>query len=436
MKAIPFIILVLFPFSFIPQASANHDVVMDSLFGVAGYVRLDNGFTSENLSVVRIDSRGFIVAAGTFKDGSDSSLFIVRMDGQGNLDPLFGTGGIVTFAHAGFDTDINDLIITAAGRIVVTGRLSNADVDKAFFSMFDSVGEYVRENTIDAEPGKLVYEVGVRLSDIGSFIYLFGNVGTDLLTARFDSITGAPDLTFGDLDGEEVPKGYKVRSLGWPIYDCAQSGKIHFCGGGNSDFKVIRIESGEIDSTFAGGTGEAVINLDGAALYIEKVKALMVGPEGGITIAGNSDGIDVVIARFDENGLMKKGFGSGGYTSLELGDYAYSVADMSFDAHGNIVVLAYEISDQEYVHPVLIQYTGFGVLDTVHFGSIGYVKFADWGTGDGYKVNSMVLDGSQRIVVVGMADNNYSLMRVKVVNFNVAPINPNFPNIPIILFSP
>lgn len=96
---------------------------LDPAFGTGGLVKTDlsgNGSLDVGFSLV-IQGDGKIVAVG--RSGSDFGL--VRYDAAGQLDPSFGNGGVVrTDLFGGSADDARDVAIQADGKIVAAGRSS------------------------------------------------------------------------------------------------------------------------------------------------------------------------------------------------------------------------------------------------------------------------------------------------------------------------
>ncbi|HOE71804.1 MAG TPA: delta-60 repeat domain-containing protein, partial [Deltaproteobacteria bacterium] len=107
------------------------DGSLDTTFGAGGIVitPVEGGISPDRVQALAIQADGKIVAAGY----SSSHFALVRYDEHGELDPDFGTGGIVTTSvEEGVTTDrAYALAIQADGKIVAAG-CSNDGVDYDF----------------------------------------------------------------------------------------------------------------------------------------------------------------------------------------------------------------------------------------------------------------------------------------------------------------
>lgn len=109
----------------------DDDGSLDTTFGAGGIVitPVEGGISPDRVQALAIQADGKIVAAGY----SSSHFALVRYDEHGELDPDFGTGGIVTTSvEEGVTTDrAYALAIQADGKIVAAG-CSNDGVDYDF----------------------------------------------------------------------------------------------------------------------------------------------------------------------------------------------------------------------------------------------------------------------------------------------------------------
>jgi uncharacterized delta-60 repeat protein len=112
-------------------ARYDDDGSLDTTFGAGGIVitPVEGGISPDRVQALAIQADGKIVAAGY----SSSHFALVRYDEHGELDPDFGTGGIVTTSvEEGVTTDrAYALAIQADGKIVAAG-CSNDGVDYDF----------------------------------------------------------------------------------------------------------------------------------------------------------------------------------------------------------------------------------------------------------------------------------------------------------------
>jgi uncharacterized delta-60 repeat protein len=103
----------------------------DQTFGTGGLVTTDFGQLTGNTPApdyardLAVDTRGNIVVVGTSEFGGGSDLAIARYDANGDLDPTFGTDGLITIDfNGGFDSG-HDIALQHDGKVVAVGTAHN-----------------------------------------------------------------------------------------------------------------------------------------------------------------------------------------------------------------------------------------------------------------------------------------------------------------------
>jgi uncharacterized delta-60 repeat protein len=203
----------------------------------------------------------------------------------GDLDPLFGTGGKVT-TPVGTGRDLAQAVaLQSDGKIIVVGY---AQSDFAI----------------------------VRDLPNGTLDTSFGTSGTGKVLTPIGSAT--PDEAYAvavQTDGKIVAAGFTTNA-------------------GNRDFAVVRyLSNGTLDPTF--GTGGKVITPVGTG--DDLAEAVVVQPDGKIIVAGSSTFVFALV-RYNADGSLDTGFGTGGKTLFSVstsGGLAHSVA---LQADGAILV--------------------------------------------------------------------------------------------------
>ncbi len=323
------------------------------------------------------------------------------------LDPTFGTGGKVTTSIGGIDVGYA-VAVQADGKIVTAGKS-----DSAF-----ALARYNSDGSLDAgfgTGGKVTTEFSgagwndqaraVALQD-DSKIVLAGVSNWNFALARYNS-DGSLDTGFGT--GGEVTTDFGGSDDGFAVAVQAD-GKIVAAGTSDSDFALARYNSdGSLDAGF--GTGGEVTTDFGAndGGYTVALQA-----DGKIVVAGttnnNGSNFDFALARYNSDGSLDTGFGTGGEATTDFGrgEEGYAVA---LQTDGKIVVAGSTYSDTGYSDFALARYNSNGSLDT-GFGASGKVTTAfgynNWG-------RAVALDAGGKIVVAGSADNgsnsNFALAR-------------------------
>ena len=193
-------------------ARLNADGSADATFGnttIPGVVEVPNlvdGNRMEGIESMQRLADGSIIASGVSQVNSPLQGFVIKLDADGNLDPSFGSGGVVlipaTYAHA--------VGVDSQGRIVTAGEHVASGVYTATVLRFTPTGApdpgfgtngvatidwdgagnsgYLSDLLMGADDGVIV----------GGQYDVYGDgLGSDLAIARLDS-TGALDATFGD----------------------------------------------------------------------------------------------------------------------------------------------------------------------------------------------------------------------------------------------
>ena len=347
---------------------------LDPVFGSGGLVTADFGGRSDFGLAVAIQSDGKIVTAGNSSTSSPFSLAfaVSRHNTDGTPDPAFGAGGTVLTSFGPVNAAAADVVVQPDGKIVAVG-FAGGDF---------GVARYNADGTLDAGFGA----GGLVTTDFGGFdqangvavqpddkIVVVGPLQGTVGMARYNP-DGSLDSTFGT--------GGKVVTDATPSGDgafdvaVASGGKIVVGGGtgfgpfGTSDFLLLRYNiDGSLDSTF-GSAGIVTTDFGGG----EVAFAIGVGPDGKITAAGGTNTADpgnFAVARYDPNGSPDTSFGSGGQVTTDVG---YGSTDTGFGVvvlpDGRAVVAGSTSSTPSTSSFGVVRYTAAGAVDTT-FGNGG-----------------------------------------------------------------
>ncbi|MEP6646060.1 MAG: T9SS type A sorting domain-containing protein [Saprospiraceae bacterium] len=274
-------------------ARLNADGSPDSTFGVAGKVISDLGTDFEYPNALAIQTDGKIVAAGRVESKTFSDMAVVRYLSDGQMDPDFGSGGLVVTNFREED-EANDVLIQPDGKIVIGG-----------YTALQAVGDfalvrYLQDGTPDESFGD------------------HGKVETDL--------AGESELARSILlqpDGKIVATGLAHY---FNIFQTA-------------DFGIVRYnEDGSLDSSFSD---------DGMAILVKgesnDIESSVLQHDGKIVIAGRSDYPDGVnrlfLARLLSDGTLDPGFGDQGVVTADIdGEMETAYASM-ISSDSRIVVI-------------------------------------------------------------------------------------------------
>jgi uncharacterized delta-60 repeat protein len=328
------------------QAASPGD--LDPSFGSGGVVTMDPSRSVDEFESVAIDARGRIVAAGW-----GGSPLLARYRSNGSPDPSFGEGGIV---HPDLQQPASSVAIDRVGRIVVGSGTQRAPFD--------------------------------------------------FVVARYHS-DGTPDDSFGadgvvttDFGGDDWASWVGIDSRGRIVAVGNRGGRRHGYGGW---FVLARYtSSGALDDSFS-GDGRAIFGFRGYPISAFGVRATSaaIDPKNRVLAAGSiisSDypyDRDFALVRFSANGIRTtRSFGASGAVTTDLGaeDQANSIA---IDPQGRIVTAGLTYTTVPYVDSVAIaRYNPDGGLDRT-FGGDGKVV-----SGIGTAAD-VATDSQGRIVAVG-----------------------------------
>ncbi len=325
---------------------------LDTSFGGGGVVITDIAGTADLGFDVAIQPDGKILVSGQTFNGTDYDFALIRYNSDGSLDATFGTGGIVTTDFAGLDDHGKGMTLQTDGKILVTGVTNNgADYDFA-------LARYNSDGSLDAS---------------------FGTAGL---------------VTTGIGPGDDQAVDVAVQP----------DGKILVSGesfnGANSDFALVRYNvDGSLDAGFGAG-GRVTTDF---ALGVDKGVRLTLQPDGKILVAGhsfNGTDYDFALARYNADGSLDTGFGTGGKLTTAIGasdDVAYNVA---VQADGKILVSGDSDngSDDDFA---VVRYNNDGTLDT-SFGTGGIVTTGVGASHD--KARAFALQPDGKIVLAGYSD--------------------------------
>jgi uncharacterized delta-60 repeat protein len=351
---------------------------------------------------VRLDIRSIpcaaVIAVAVF-GGSNAAA------APGDLDPTFGTGGLVTDTFGGSASNYGGAAtVDSAGRIITAGE-SGGDFAVARYTAAGALdpsfggGDGVATTGFGVDTRDSA--VAVALDSIGRIV-VAGSTGPDVScdgdcdfgVARFTA-GGAFDPSFGGGDGK-VAIGIEPDTHDF-VDDLALdgSGRIVVAGTAvsadesNSAFAIVRLDdAGVLDSTFD-GDGKVVGSFNGS------MAGLAFDGTGRLVIAGYAQG-DIAVARYTGTGSPDSSFDGDGVVKTVASPGTFSPFDVSLDSIGRIVVIGRAHSGGDTA-PLLLRYTPSGTLDP------------SFGGGDGMMIDDlttiglqgMIIDGSGRIVVVG-----------------------------------
>ncbi len=310
---------------------------------------------------------------------------------QGDLDPAFGTAGVV-------ETPLGDTAIGAAVGIQPDGRIV--------------VG------------GTFQFEVGgpfkfglVRYNPDGSLDSRFGAGGKSAATVSESWENYAAALDF-QTDG-------KIVVAGWSHYQLPNPRPVPVPGPSKNDAALVRFNAdGSVDTGF--GTDGRVnqprgsFDPDGHSYELHDV---LIQPDGKIVAAGSADG-SLLLVRYRSDGSLDDAFGSGGIATLPVAAAANSwppyasAYSLAREDDGKLVVVgspAPTWDGKGFVGGVVVaRFNADGSLDDT-FGSSGSISAA-FPAPDAYgtvTAASVIIQPDHKIVVGGGAGPGFLLIRYR-----------------------
>ena len=231
-------------------------------------------------------------------------------------------------------------------------------------------------------------------------IVVAGFDSDDFAVARYNA-DGSPDADFGT--GGKVTTA--IGSGGDAGYALAvqPDGMLVVAGGydnpinnvSNTDFAIVRYDvDGTLDTGF--GTGGKVTTAIGSGTATDIAWDIALQPDGKIVIAGESGG-DFTLARYTAAGALDTSFSSDGKVTTDLGSATETIYAIALQTDGKIVAAGGFGGNF-----ALARYTADGALDTT-FGTGGKVTTDMGGVSD--RARDMVLQPDGKIVVAGLSQS-------------------------------
>lgn len=329
---------------------ANGD--LDPSFGDNGIVRfatdgVNDGFNDIMLQGDRIVAVGF----------REKNMLVVRVLGDGSLDPTFGGGdgqAIVRWGfHPNFTTSTAKSVEPAGvENILVGGSIGSGSARRVGVVRLGYDGypdtSFSEDGFAAADwndhPDDVADSAGdIAVSPAGD-ITLAGctDYGAKTALARWDS-TGKLVRSFGG-DGKvqlALSRGAECALAVAPLDDesvlIAGFGDNRF----NSDFLLAKITgAGELDTGF-GNAGKRLSNFKGH----EAAQAVLVDTGGRIILVGETSSgtpdTQVALARYDAGGNLDPSFGGNGKLQTSITNGADAGLDAELDSQGRYVAVGY-----------------------------------------------------------------------------------------------
>jgi len=312
--------------------------VLDDTFGDGGVVKLDLGVRAR-AQAVALQPDGRIVIAGfaVMLPTGNEQLVAARLLEDGTPDPDFGSGGAVATAFGTRDARATALALQEDGGIVVAGWARNSANRDVVVVRYD--GDGVLDPDFGSG-GKVVWPIGTGNDEATAVAidgqqrivlagYAVDGSTHDLLAARLTA-GGAPDTTFAGTGFRRVAASLGVEQANALLL---QAGGGIVIGGqakidGNQHVALARLtDAGALDATF--GVGGIRVTAIGE---LAEGKAVAASTRGRFVVAGRArmpgGRLEFFAARYSGDGALDPTFGTDGHLRIALGaknDEAYAV---------------------------------------------------------------------------------------------------------------
>ncbi|MCK7592050.1 hypothetical protein [Pseudomarimonas salicorniae] len=330
---------------------------LDLSFGEGGILYVGRGGTAERINSLLADANGAVFAGGALQipsggAGSGDDMSVLRLLGDGQLDPAFANGGLLQVGLGGDSEYVTAMVRQPDGRIVAVGALepsANTDfgvirfdeagrLDEAFgdadparpglrrglthFNMgpnnssndearavaLQSDGRIIVAGTGFAVDGNFTYPrfAIARLTADGRLDASFGNAGRVIAAPTQAQVSEYVTAIALDADGQlSGDDGFVVVG-----YVFARSTAI-----------VRRyLADGQPDLSF-GSAGQVVLvdaNSGGVRSGLSRIDDAVLQPDGGIVLLGRGGDRGFAFLRLHADGSLDTDFGSHGRTLVKF----------------------------------------------------------------------------------------------------------------------
>lgn len=351
----------------------NYDGSLDESFASGGKFTLTGGPGGSAMIIDR-DRRILVGGSDPITDGQK----LIRLTENGELDPSFGSDGVVTTSFYPNPTSgragIGSIVLLVDGGFVTVGGYQNYPAypqgtiarysnEGALYEPFNNVG-FVKVNVTSWISGALLAESAIIVT--GGSCNAQGSYCSE--STRRYHLTGARDLNFSP--GSSFDGAYG----GAAVVDTA--GRIVVGAGSSTSASKVALvrysESGTLDESF--GSGGRVVDPRIRAPLTD----VAIDDSGRILAVPYSEfqGVPALsVFRYGNNGAPDYAFGAEGIARSPFSVNGYGSC-VRIDANGSIVVAGYV--QQQYSRPALVRYLGKPECsDGLDNDGDGFVDFPD-----------------------------------------------------------
>ncbi|MCJ7432362.1 MAG: cadherin domain-containing protein, partial [Anaerolineales bacterium] len=392
---------------------------LDPTFGTNGIVIADLGSSSDSVSDIALQPDGRIIMMGS---ATSQLPILMRYNSNGSVDATFGTNGKLTLNFG------SKVAIQPDGKLVVAGSSNHSFAVARYNSNGASLDNTFGTNgvaIIPSDPREDSYSVSDLAIESDGKIVVVGTLRcgqcnfTDIVIAHFNSDGTPYDTDFSNgliiLDKFNFPNN---RYNSGQAVAIQSDGKIVISGGmmdndGEGQISLARLNTdGLSDKTF-GTNGKGTITAAVTAFHYHK-SSMVLQTDGRIVVVGTtSDGDDLlndlVVARFNGNGVLDTTFGGTGIAITDFGGNEFGT-DVHLQADGRIIAVGTS-STSGSDNLLIVRYNADGSLDTA-FGDNGKLI---GGLGNGSSSGAGIeIQPNGKFIVVGSSNGDAFLARYNV----------------------
>jgi len=355
---------------------------LDETFDTDGKVTTDFGGAGDYADAVAVQADGKIVAGGTTRQagGLPSKFALARYNTNGSLDSSFGSGGKVITSvspKAGIG-ELREILIQPDGMIIAAGITQNGGWTVSDFVVVRYKADGSLDNSFGSK-GKVTTGFGVGSDDQvrdavlqpdGKIVVvgLTYNGSTGVIAAARYNPNGTLDTTFSG-DGKMTT----ALARGATGVALQADGKVILAG---FDFALLRLNAnGSVDTSF--GSGGVVTNPFSTESHATSVA---VQTDGRIVAAGLSygaNGQDHALARYNTDGSLDTTFDGDGLQVVSVSSDHDWAQDLAIQTDGKIVTSGIAQTETGY-NTAILRFNSDGSLDS-GFGTGGVVTTANGG---------------------------------------------------------
>jgi uncharacterized delta-60 repeat protein len=347
---------------FLASAQAQVPGDLDPTFGTGGLVQFDYNTTGSGINAIAIDpATGKIIAGGPVNGNSDG--VVMRLNFNGSLDTTFATSGF-QIINTGTSNFVTDIAVRQDGRIIAVGGGGTIDTPlpvvrlNANGSLDDS---FAGDGIAELDVGGFAIGTAVALQTDNKIVVTFRDTGIsggfEFAVARVTS-AGALDATFNAAGVVPGVANFDPTGNMDQVNDVAvqTDGRIVLVGEinnsgfpSNTNFGVVRFNANGTVNTGFGTGGLAQIDFDGGA---DTAYAVVIQPDGKILVAGSAERAgqsrtDMAVVRLNTNGTPDTTFDGDGELRVPFSGAAVAY-DILLQTDGRFVLAG---SQQESIVP-------------------------------------------------------------------------------------